>query len=233
MSKDNNVQDLLRDVANAIREKKGTTDLINPQNFSEEIRGIESGGDDNGWNASVELVDSSQYGPDAIKSLIINEGVKELTYRAIYYATKMTHLSLPSTLTTIASNAVAGAFELKSIVIPDNVITIGSDAFSSCRKIAEVRIPDAVISIGDSAFRYCYALKSVDIGTGITSIGQLGFANGGVTTVTIRATNPPSIYTNTFAPAPSVIYVPKDSVEAYKEATNWSDLASIIQPIAE
>lgn len=49
MSKQNNLTDFLTDVADAIREKKGTTDKINPQNFSEEIRGIESGGGITSW----------------------------------------------------------------------------------------------------------------------------------------------------------------------------------------
>ena len=44
MAKDNNIQDFLTDVADAIREKKGTTDLINPQDFSNEIASIEVGG---------------------------------------------------------------------------------------------------------------------------------------------------------------------------------------------
>lgn len=43
MSKQDNLTDFLTDVADAIREKKGTTEKINPQNFSEEIKGIESG----------------------------------------------------------------------------------------------------------------------------------------------------------------------------------------------
>ena len=44
MAKENNLKDLLTDVADAIREKKGTTELINPQDFGSEIRSIESGG---------------------------------------------------------------------------------------------------------------------------------------------------------------------------------------------
>ena len=43
MSKQNNLTDFLTDVADAIREKKGTSEKINPQDFSEEIKGIESG----------------------------------------------------------------------------------------------------------------------------------------------------------------------------------------------
>lgn len=38
MAKNDNLTDFLTDVANAIREKKGTTDLINPQDFNAEIR---------------------------------------------------------------------------------------------------------------------------------------------------------------------------------------------------
>lgn len=44
MAKENNLKDFLTDIANAIRSKKGTTDLINPQDFSAEIASIETGG---------------------------------------------------------------------------------------------------------------------------------------------------------------------------------------------
>ena len=43
MSKADNLKDFLTDVADAIRAKKGTTDLINPQNFSAEIAALSGG----------------------------------------------------------------------------------------------------------------------------------------------------------------------------------------------
>ena len=43
MAKNNNLTDFLTDVATAIRTKKGTSALINPQNFSSEIASIETG----------------------------------------------------------------------------------------------------------------------------------------------------------------------------------------------
>lgn len=43
MAKNDNLKDFLTDVADAIREKKGTSEPINPQEFSNEIKGIESG----------------------------------------------------------------------------------------------------------------------------------------------------------------------------------------------
>ena len=42
MSKENNLTDFLTDVADAIRNKKGTTEKINPQDFSDEIKGIKT-----------------------------------------------------------------------------------------------------------------------------------------------------------------------------------------------
>lgn len=48
MSKSDNLTDFLTDIADAIREKKGISNKINPQNFSAEIRSIEGGGSSGG-----------------------------------------------------------------------------------------------------------------------------------------------------------------------------------------
>lgn len=62
MAKNNNLTDFLTDVANAIREKKGTTDLINPQDFSSEIASIETGG--GGGGEAIEEKDINFYDYD-------------------------------------------------------------------------------------------------------------------------------------------------------------------------
>lgn len=50
MSKQDNLTDFLTDVADAIREKKGTTEKINPQNFSDEIRSLGAERQSVEWN---------------------------------------------------------------------------------------------------------------------------------------------------------------------------------------
>ena len=56
MSKNDNLGDFLMDIADAIRQKKGTTDAINAQDFSSEIASIEGGGSASGakWTGHAD-----------------------------------------------------------------------------------------------------------------------------------------------------------------------------------
>lgn len=61
MAKNDNLTDFLADVANAIREKKGTTEPINPQDFASEIASIETGGEGMQEDAAVKDVNFYDY----------------------------------------------------------------------------------------------------------------------------------------------------------------------------
>lgn len=53
MAKTNNLTDFLADLANAIREKEGSTEAINPQTFSTRILALETGGSGGGGGGSA------------------------------------------------------------------------------------------------------------------------------------------------------------------------------------
>ena len=58
MAKNDNVKDFCKDIADAIRAKKGTSDLINPQDFSAEIKSISGGGgSEGGGESNIEYLD--------------------------------------------------------------------------------------------------------------------------------------------------------------------------------
>lgn len=123
-------------------------------------------------------------------------------------------------------------------VIPDTVTIIENRAFEHMRNTSNtMTIPDSVTSIGEYAFSDAFA--TVIVGTGVTSIGTSAFAEISsigaieINSVTIQATTPPTLGTsafNSFKRYP--IYVPAESVDAYKAATNWSAYADRIQAIA-
>jgi hypothetical protein len=60
-----------------------------------------------------------------------------------------------------------------------------------------------------------------------------------INTVICKALNPPQLELNAFAGVPHLpgvvetIYVPAESVEAYKTATNWAKYADKIKPYVE
>lgn len=56
MAKNNNLTDFLTDVANAIREKDGSTGTINPQDFSDKIKAIQTGVDTSDGNIEPTTV---------------------------------------------------------------------------------------------------------------------------------------------------------------------------------
>ena len=106
---------------------------------------------------------------------------------------------------TLNSFAPAG---LIGYIIPDSVTTIGDFAFESCWRLTSVTIPDSVTTIGVRAFYDCSSLISVYC----------------------KATTQPAGEYSMFSSNASgrKIYVPMESVEAYKSAKYWSDYANAI-----
>lgn len=137
-------------------------------------------------------------------------------------------------VTTIVKNAFSNKTTLSSIEIPNAVTIIDEMAFNSCYNLTSVNIPNSVTDIKTGAFIHCKGLTSIEIPSSVTNIGGYGvFYNCiGLTSVTCLATTPPTLGTTVFDNTNNCpIYVPSESVNAYKTATNWSTYASGIQAI--
>ena len=149
-----------------------------------------------------------------------------------YNCDKLTGVTLPECVTSIGKKAFYDCDGLTEFTIPDSVTEIGPNAFYSCGKLASVTIGDSVTSIGEYAFYDCSSLTSVNIPDSVTTIGYSAFwACNSLTSVYCKATTPPSLGgTEVFDYNGSgrKIYVPAESVDAYKSAKGWSEYASAI-----
>lgn len=137
-------------------------------------------------------------------------------------------------ITKIRSYAFRDCTSLTSVTIPNSVTSIGDSAFRNCSSLTSITIPNNVTSIRDSAFSQCTSLTSVTIPNSVTSIGNEAFRyNGNLESVTVKATTPPTLDFGVFFNGSSnlVIYVPAESVDAYKSASGWSYYANQIQAI--
>ena len=134
-------------------------------------------------------------------------------------------------VTSIGENAFYKRTSLTSVTIPDGVTTIGNCAFQYCSRLKSITIPDSVTSIGSVAFDSCDSLTSVTIPNSVKTIRDYAFYNcSKLTSVYCKATTPPALgsYVFNVNGRGRKIYVPAESVEAYKSATNWSEYASAI-----
>jgi hypothetical protein len=119
---------------------------------------------------------------------------------------------------------------LVSVELGDCVTSIGWMAFGDCRSLTSVTIPDSVTSIGNQAFLQCTGLTSIVIPNSVTSIGDDAFYEcNGLTSITVNAITPPTLINGAFDETNNCpIYVPCESVNAYKSAEEWSNYADRI-----
>ena len=172
-------------------------------------------------------------GEHIVKYKLDGTSIGEYAFSECY---NLTSVIIPNSVTSIGVRAFYNCKGLTSITIPNSVTSIGERAFYNCKGLTSITIPNSVTSIGDGAFRDCTGLTSVTIPNSVTSIGGGAFYNcKGLTSITIEATTPPTLGAITsFGNTNNCpIYVPSESVDAYKAATNWSSLAGRIQPITE
>ncbi len=83
---------------------------------------------------------------------------------------------LPSTVTTIKSEAFNACVNLKSIQMK-GVLTISEKAFYDCTALDTATVGDTLTTIDTNAFANCSALKEFYFGDSITSIGDNAFKN--------------------------------------------------------
>ena len=121
--------------------------------------------------------------------------------------------------------------DIKRIIIGDGITTIGGCAFYNCSELTSVTIPNSVTKIGGDAFSGCRSLKNFTFGSGLQSIGQEAFSGCiNITQISSEAVVPPTCRRNALNginKSKCKLIVPKNSLDAYKQADQWKDFLSI------
>ena len=178
--------------------------------------------------SSVTFIGQNSFYYSSLKNVVYNSSA----YNNYIFAhcSSLSSVTL-SNITRIGSYMFQYCYALSSITIPSSVTYINDYAFGSCTALTSVDIPSSVASIGYYTFGSCSKLSAITIPSSVTSISNNAFNScTSLTTVTVEATTPPSLGTNVFqgCTALSQIYVPCQSVSAYRSANNWSTYADKI-----
>ena len=169
----------------------------------------------------------------SLTSVTIGNSVTTIGIDAFRGCTGLTSIEIPSSVTRIGMRAFMGCRSLTSITIPNSVTDIEKNTFSACSGLTSVTIGNGVTSIGESAFENCTKMNSLTIGNNVTKVGRTAFFNcKSLTSITCEAINPPTLDYRVFEGVEKSIplYVPDESVEAYKAAEQWKEFN--IKPIS-
>ena len=142
------------------------------------------------------------------KNTVIPNSVTCIGAAAFYRQEAMTSIEIPNSITSIGSSAFAGCIGLTSIKIPNSVITLGVQSFAGCSGVTSVIIGSGLTSVGDDTFNYCTKLTSVCCFAD-TPPSSDGYAFHGI-------------------PGSATLYVPAQSLEAYKKNYYWGRFANIL-----
>lgn len=166
-------------------------------------------------------------------SVEIPSNITKISKEAFYLCDGITSVTIPNTVNELGGCVFESCKNLRNVSLPNSITHIPDSTFNACSSLTNIIIPNSVTRIGSSAFYYCN-LSSINIPSGVTFMGDEVFArNSGMTSVTVNAITPPTLGSKVFDYTNNCpIYVPCESVEAYKAASDWHSYASRIHGIS-
>ena len=202
----------------------------------------------------TEIGEDAFYNCTSLTSVTIPDSVIEIGEWAFGNCTSLTSVTIPESVTWVGKNAFSNCTSLTSVTIPNSDIGIDSYAFRNCTgeliinskrivepdsytdwnkdsKFTKLTIGDNITKIGYT-FHGCTSLTSVTIPDSVTEIGKWAFSRcTSLTSVYCKATTPPTGNYGMFWENADErkIYVPRNSVDAYKSAECWRDYADYIE----
>lgn len=178
------------------------------------------------------------YGATSLTRCVGLENVTYFGTCSFYNCPSLTEVDIDwNKVTYIGNTAFTGCkINVDKLVIP-NLKTLGSNSLIGIQTKVVADL-GKITSFPSQWYRriFCDNVECVVLPDTLTSMDTHSmYMDSGFKVLVMKATTPPTIKNNTFMQLPSSakFYVPDESVEAYKTATNWSDYASRITPISQ
>ena len=159
------------------------------------------------------------FGCGGLTSITIPSSVTSLGRYCFVGCIGLKTITIPSSVSSLGYQCFSNCSGLISIAIPSSVTSLEDECFSNCIGLISIAIPSSVTSIGEECFSNCSALTSVTIPSSVTSLGNRCFYNcSNLETVCFKGKSANLYYSGMAIPTKSIIKVPTDYLQDYKDA---------------
>jgi len=179
---------------------------------------------------TVKTIYNQAFEKTNIQTVFIPNTLERIIATAFGYCPKLTEVVFET-----GSNADLGyavfyhSHLLRRVILPSNLVTLNRLLFSDCPSLSEVIIPTNLERIENDVFSMCTSLETLTLPATIKYISRS--TNRSNLSLTILAKEPPTIERGWQF---KEVLVPRDSVDAYKNATNgWEQYKDLIKPIED
>ncbi len=191
---------------------------------------------------NLQVIKDEAFDSSNLCQIIIPEGVTHIG-REAFRATSIVSIVIPDSVKTMGSLTFNTCWNLHDVTLSKNLISIPNSAFKNTN-LQYIIIPDSVKSINDRAFVDCNALIEVTIPSSVATIGHGAFYScENLKVIYCKSVTPPALESDSKhkytmnndigslgrAKTYFKIYVPKESVEAYKNDRKWKHYSKNIE----
>ena len=167
----------------------------------------------------TSLSESCFKGCSGLTSITIPSSITSLGESCFSGCRGLTSITIPSSITSLGKECFYVCAALTSITIPSSVTSLGASCFWECRGLTSITIPSSVTSLGENCFAYCTSLTSITIPSSIISFSWGCFYGcSGLETVYFKGKKCNSNYAYLKIPKISIIMVPTEYLQGYKDA---------------
>ena len=171
-----------------------------------------------------------------LKTIEIPENVRTIGLEA-FRESSVTTVKLPNGVTTMAQRAFYYCPELAEVTTYGSTFNDDPEAMihpyclEGCPKLARFEIPESIRILGQGLLGGNRKVTQLTIPANVTQINFSAFNNTGIKEVKVEGTTPPQVFEKVWYGFPddiTVIRVPAESVEKYKNANGWRDFTNKI-----